>query len=202
MPTDLQAFKRFRQRGARRYDSDRRKAGAGLITPHMALRTINDRFLQERGAWRRNGEWTAKPAAAHCRHWRIRRWYPSAGASSEDLPFHLGAAFVVILHINPETESQLATVLALHTAMPVVAVTGSMPLMADRVYVIPPDRQLEISDNEIAAVPFEEPRGHRAPIDTFFRSLATQKGDGFAVILSGGGSDGAVGIKAVKEAGG
>jgi two-component system CheB/CheR fusion protein len=118
------------------------------------------------------------------------------------LPFHLGAAFVVILHINPETESQLATVLALHTAMPVVAVTGSMPLMADRVYVIPPDRQLEISDNEIAAVSFEEPRGHRAPIDTFFRSLATQKGDGFAVILSGGGSDGAVGIKAVKEAGG
>ena len=49
---------------------------------------------------------------------------------------------------------------------------------------------------------FDEPRGQRAPIDLFFRSLAEQLGDGFAVILSGAGSDGALGVRAVKEAGG
>ena len=60
---------------------------------------------------------------------------------------------------------------------------------------------MKITDNDIAAVPFDEPRGRRVPIDNFFRSLADQHGDGFAVILTGGGSDGAVGVKAVKEAG-
>ncbi|HTL95010.1 MAG TPA: CheR family methyltransferase, partial [Gemmatimonadaceae bacterium] len=50
--------------------------------------------------------------------------------------------------------------------------------------------------------PFDEPRGHRTPIDHFFRSLAEKHGDGFAVVLSGGGSDGASGVKAIKEAGG
>ena len=56
--------------------------------------------------------------------------------------------------------------------------------------------------DEIAAAAFDEPRGHRAPIDLFFRSLAEQHGDGFAIILTGAGSDGAVGVRAVKEAGG
>ena len=65
-----------------------------------------------------------------------------------------------------------------------------------------PDRQLQITDHEISAKPFGEARGQRAPIDSFFRSLAQQHGDGFAVILTGAGSDGAVGVKAVKEAGG
>jgi two-component system CheB/CheR fusion protein len=49
---------------------------------------------------------------------------------------------------------------------------------------------------------FDDPRGHRSPIDLFFRSLAEQLGEGFAVILSGAGSDGAIGVRAVKEAGG
>ena len=62
--------------------------------------------------------------------------------------------------------------------------------------------RLHIVDHEISAHAFDEPRGHRAPIDMFFRSLAEQHGDGFAVILSGAGSDGAIGVRAVKEAGG
>ena len=81
-------------------------------------------------------------------------------------------------------------------------VLDTMPLKENCVYVIPPDRQLQIDDNEISAIPFEEPRGRRAPIDSFFRSLATEHGDGFAIILTGGGSDGAVGVEAVKESGG
>ena len=119
----------------------------------------------------------------------------------EALPPQPGAAFVVILHLDPTARSELPEILEAHTAMPVVAVTESHPLRADHVYVIAPDRQLEISDNRIAATPFREPRGHRAPIDSFFRSLA-RHGDGFAVILTGAGSDGALGVKAIKESGG
>src|SRR5574341_329866 len=78
----------------------------------------------------------------------------------------------------------------------------SAPLEPDHVYVIPPDRHLRISDNEIAAHEFDNRRGQRAPIDLFFRSLAEQHGDGLAIILTGAGSDGAVDLKAVKAAGG
>ncbi len=86
--------------------------------------------------------------------------------------------------------------------MPVVQVGDPVRLEADHVYVTPPDRRLEIVDNEIAARPFDHPRGRRAPIDLFFRSLAEHRGDAFAIILTGAGSDGVVGLKAVKEASG
>jgi two-component system, chemotaxis family, CheB/CheR fusion protein len=59
-----------------------------------------------------------------------------------------------------------------------------------------------VSADRISSAPFAEPRGQRAPIDLFFRSVAEQHGDGFAIILTGAGSDGAVGVKAVKESGG
>src|SRR6516165_6331535 len=85
--------------------------------------------------------------------------------------------------------------------MPVAQVGARERLQANHVYVIPPDRRLNIIDHEISAAEFYEPRGQRAPIDLFFRSLAVQ-GDGFAVILTGAGSDGAIGVRAVKEAGG
>jgi two-component system CheB/CheR fusion protein len=70
------------------------------------------------------------------------------------------------------------------------------------VYVIPPDRELVITDDDVTARPFSKPRGERAPIDQFFRSVALARGDGFAVILSGAGSDGALRVRAIKEAGG
>jgi two-component system CheB/CheR fusion protein len=118
------------------------------------------------------------------------------------LPDQLGAAFVVVVHLSPESRSELPNILSHRTKLGVVQVTETLPLRPDCIYVIPPDLQLKISDNEIAAIPFDEPRGKRAPIDSFFRSLASQHGDGLAVILSGGGSDGAIGVRAVKEAGG
>ena len=71
-----------------------------------------------------------------------------------------------------------------------------------RFYVIAPNRRLLITDHEIATFLFDEPRGRRSPIDQFFRSLADEHGDGFAVVLTGAGSDGTVGAKAIKEAGG
>jgi two-component system CheB/CheR fusion protein len=118
------------------------------------------------------------------------------------LPDRLNAAFVVIVHLDPTRHSELADILAGRTAMPVMQVSDSVELAPNRVYVIPPNRRLLISDREIATAEFDEPRGQRLPIDQFFRSMAEQRGDGFAVVLTGSGSDGAVGVKAVKEAGG
>ena len=106
------------------------------------------------------------------------------GTLLEGLPSNTGVAFVIIVHLDPAVHSELPKILGAHTDMPVQAVTGDMPLEADHVYVIPPDRQLQITRNSISAAPFSEPRGQRAPIDSFFRSLATHHGDGFAVILT------------------
>ena len=118
------------------------------------------------------------------------------------LPERPGAAFVVVVHLDPGHRSEMAQIIAARTKMPVVQVGDRNKLEADHVYVIPPGRRLQLLDHQISALEFDEPRGHRAPIDLFFRSLAERLGDGFAVILSGAGSDGAIGVRAVKEAGG
>ena len=119
-----------------------------------------------------------------------------------NLPEKPGAAFVVVLHLDPDRPSEMVSILSLRTHMPVSQVGEPQRMQANHVYVISPDRRLHITDREIAASEFDEPRGQRAPIDLFFRSLAEQHGDGFAVILTGAGSDGAIGIKSVKETGG
>src|SRR5499427_6663847 len=118
------------------------------------------------------------------------------------IPQNTGAAFIVVLHLDPEHRSELSAVVAARTKMSVVQVEKTARLEPNHVYVIPPDRRLQVIDHEISATEFDEPRGQRLPIDFLFRSVAERLGDGFAVILSGAGSDGAVGVQAVKEAGG
>jgi two-component system CheB/CheR fusion protein len=120
----------------------------------------------------------------------------------ESLPETVEAAFVVVVHLDPEHQSELPAILSARTHMPVTQVTGRIKLQPRHVYVIPPNRQLTIVDQHLSIAEFDEPHWRRAPIDLFFRSLAAQKGDDFAVILSGAGSDGALGIKKLKEAGG
>ncbi|HEY3779420.1 MAG TPA: chemotaxis protein CheB [Rhizomicrobium sp.] len=122
----------------------------------------------------------------------------------EALPDRPDAAFVVIVHLDPEFRSQLADILATRTAMPVVQVGDTATLENNHVYVIAPNRRLVIADHKISAVSFDEPRSQRAPIDLFFRSLAEQHTGGFAygVILTGAGADGAIGVKSIKESGG
>jgi len=121
----------------------------------------------------------------------------------DDVPPDLGVAFVVIVHLSPDHKSELAAILGRHTRMPVMEVTDEpQQLRRDHVFVIAPDRKLEISDTSVRAMPMTELSERRAAIDLFFRSLAHNYGDGFAIILSGGGSDGALGARAVKEAGG
>ncbi len=120
----------------------------------------------------------------------------------QEIPPDTGAAFVVIVHLEPTYTSELDEILARKTQMPVQQVNRKETLEPNKIYVIPPDRKLLITDHEIATSHFDEPRGKRSPIDQFFRSLADQHGDGFAVVLTGAGSDGTVGAKAIKEAGG
>src|SRR4051794_11615384 len=108
----------------------------------------------------------------------------------EAVPKQTGAAFVVVVHLDPGQRSEMRSILAARTAMPVIQVTDEVVLEADHVYVIPPDRRLHITDSGITTAEFDEPRGRRAPIDLFFRSLAQRHGDGCAVILTGAGSDG------------
>src|SRR5882724_11658465 len=117
------------------------------------------------------------------------------------LPPDTGAALVVV-HLDPRRRSELSSILAARTPMPVTEVKGKQKLAADHVYVIPPDRRLQMIDHEVSAVEFDQPHGQRSPIDQFFRSVAERIGDGFAVVLSGAGSDGAIGVRAIKEAGG
>ncbi|MGC2078374.1 MAG: chemotaxis protein CheB, partial [Xanthobacteraceae bacterium] len=119
-----------------------------------------------------------------------------------EIPQNTGAAFIVVLHLDPQHRSELSAIMGAHTKMPVVQVEAKARLEPNHVYVIPPDRRLHVIDHELSATEFEEPRGQRLPIDFLFRSVAERLGDGFAVILSGAGSDGTLGVRAVKEAGG
>ncbi len=118
------------------------------------------------------------------------------------LPPDGNIAFVVIVHLDPSRNSSLASLLQSRTSMQVGQVTDREKIEAGHVYVIPPDKNLSIADGHITTSDFQAPRGQRAPIDLFFRSLAKVPGGGAAIILSGSGTDGTVGIKLVNEQGG
>ncbi len=112
-------------------------------------------------------------------------------------------AWVVVQHLDPEHASVLAELLQRVTAIPVVEVVDGMPLVADTVYIIPPNREMEVLDSSLLLTMPKAPRGRRMAIDAFFRSLADERGaDAIAVVLSGTGSDGALGLKAIHDAGG
>ena len=119
------------------------------------------------------------------------------------LPANTGMAFVVITHLHPEHESHMAELLQRQTSMPTMQVTQKTEVKANHVYVIPPNRSIIMTDTHLDTREFEEPHGKRTPIDYFFRSLAASgHTDPIAIILSGGGTDGSVGIKDIKEVGG
>ncbi len=118
------------------------------------------------------------------------------------LPNDTGMAYVVVTHLHPEHESHLPEILQSHTRMPVTQVVKLVEVEHNHVYVIPPNRRIVMADSKLDVAEFDEPRGHRTPIDMFFRSLGSSHPDTAAIVLSGSGTDGAVGIKAVKESGG
>jgi two-component system CheB/CheR fusion protein len=121
----------------------------------------------------------------------------------EAMPPGCGMAFVVILHLSPEHESNAAQLLQRATPMPVVQVSQAMLLESDHVYVIAPNKHLTIQDDHLVPSEFVSPPGVRIAADVFFRTLAeTRQESAIAIVLSGTGTDGALGIRRVKEQGG
>ena len=118
------------------------------------------------------------------------------------MPAETGMAFVLVQHLSPRHETLMPELVAQHTSLPVHLVENEMLIDVDCVYVIPPDATLTIGDC-VLFVNRPARRGRRSPIDSFFRSLAEDQGDdAVGIILSGTGTDGALGLKAIKEFGG
>ncbi|MGH9583955.1 MAG: chemotaxis protein CheB, partial [Bryobacteraceae bacterium] len=117
------------------------------------------------------------------------------------LPANTGMAFVFVQHLDPAHESKLTEILAKTAAMPVLEIQHGMPVEANTLYVIPPNTSLKIAAGILSMEPRANERDPRFPIDRFLCSLAEDLGSqAIAVILSGTGSDGAEGFKAVKAA--
>jgi len=115
------------------------------------------------------------------------------------VPAECGAAFVVVQHLDPTHPGMLVELLQRGTPLSVVQITDGLRVTPNHVYVIPPGASLNLLHGVLHLVPPTEVRGLRLPIDEFFRSMADDRGsDSLAVVLSGMGSDGTLGLRAVK----
>src|SRR5688500_11453721 len=120
-----------------------------------------------------------------------------------DMPQESGLAFVVVMHLSPEHESNLAGVIAQKTSMPVMQVTEPVKVKPNHIYVIPPNHQLTFEDSTLHLVAPQQALGRRVTIDLFFRTLAQAYGQrAVGVILSGSDSDGVIGLKHIRAQGG
>ncbi|MFO1421357.1 MAG: chemotaxis protein CheB [Candidatus Competibacteraceae bacterium] len=140
-------------------------------------------------------------------------YYVGVGASAGGLealeafftpmPADSGMAFIVIQHLSPDYKSMMVELLSKRTAMPVRRAEEGMLVEANSVYLIPPKKNLSIFHGKLLLSESDHSRGLNLPIDVFLRSLADDQADkSIGVILSGTGSDGVRGIRAIKEAGG
>ncbi len=115
------------------------------------------------------------------------------------LPIDTDMAFVLLSHILRGSKSLLPEILAHSTAMPVIQVTHEMRFLANHIYIIPPDKLMEIRAGSLLLTP-RPLAGANNAIDHFLFSLAKDHAPGsIGIILSGEGSDGAEGIKILKE---
>lgn len=120
----------------------------------------------------------------------------------EAIPAKSGVAFVVVQHLAPDHPSQMVELLATHTAAPVRQIEDGVAIKPDHVYVIPPGKCVRIHRGRLSLSDFEEHAPH-LPVDQFFRSLAEDCAErAIGIALSGTGSDGTLGVRAIKEAGG
>jgi len=120
-----------------------------------------------------------------------------------NVPEKSGMAFVVVQHLDPTREGIMAKLLKRTTSMPVLQVEESTSVQPDCVYLIPPDKDMSLFHGVLHLFEPAAPRGLRLPIDFLFRSLADDRQErATGVILSGMGTDGTLGLKAIKEKGG
>ncbi len=121
----------------------------------------------------------------------------------KNMPADAGIAFVIIQHLAPDHPTALPQLLGRQTKMPVEQAQDNMKVVPNRVYIIPPNAALKIEKSTLRVTPPTEARGARTPIDGFFSSLAEDCGEhAVCIMLSGTGTDGTLGLRAVKEYGG
>src|SRR5262245_13180691 len=118
------------------------------------------------------------------------------------MPPEPGMAFVIVTHLAPKRESMLPEILARDTRMPVLIAEHDQVVRPNHVYVAPADKVLDIAKGRLVVRSMGDAH-ERTPIDSFFAALAEDQADcAIGIVLSGAGSDGTLGIKAIKEHGG
>src|SRR5258708_10000946 len=116
------------------------------------------------------------------------------------MPADSGLSFVLVLHLDAHHKSAMTELVQRRTGMNVVEIADGMDVRPNCVHIIPPNGMLTIEGGRLVVA---TPRGQGLTIDTFLRSLAEDQAENaIAIILSGSGSDGALGIKAIREKGG
>jgi two-component system CheB/CheR fusion protein len=121
----------------------------------------------------------------------------------QHVPPHPGMAFVVVVHLSPEHESSLPDLIQQVSTMPVQSVTEKLDIQPDHVYVISPNSLLRMDDGRLEPTQAPRHRGRPMTVDVFLETLANaHKSRSLGIILSGTGSDGTLGVRAVKAAGG
>jgi two-component system CheB/CheR fusion protein len=114
-----------------------------------------------------------------------------------------GMAFVLVQHLAPDHKSILAELVRRYTRMQVYEVEDGMAVRPNCAYIIPPNRDMAFLNGALQLLEQTSPRGMRLPIDFFFRSLAQdQRERAICIVLSGTGSDGTLGVRAIKGDGG
>ena len=120
-----------------------------------------------------------------------------------NVPENSGLAFVIVQHMEKNSKGILVNLLQKDTSMKVVQAYENLIVRPDFVYVIPPDKNMSISNNVIHISDYNKPHNLSMPIDFFFRSLANDKQEmSIGVILSGMASDGTNGLREIKQKGG
>lgn len=126
----------------------------------------------------------------------LRRMFPHVAPDS-------GMAFVVVQHLDPERQSLLAEIIARTCSLAVAEIVHNTPVEPNHIYVLPPNASLTIRNGHLLLASPAMPRGQPNTIDQFFMSLAADQAENaVGVVLSGTGSDGTVGLRAIKESGG
>jgi len=125
------------------------------------------------------------------------------GKLLDALPAHHGMAFILVQHLDPTHESMMVALLANHTTMNVAQAEEGIWIERNHLYIIPPGAALSVGDGVLHLSPPQERHGARMPFDFLLRSLAEAYGrHAVCVILSGTGSDGTIGLAAIKNNGG
>lgn len=119
------------------------------------------------------------------------------------IPANCGMAFVVVQHLDPHHVSTLPELIGRSAELPVKEAQNRMPVVPSHIYVIPPNKELSLLHDTLHLLDPASSTGLRLPVDFFFRTLAEDRQErAIGVILSGMGSDGMLGLRAIKEKGG